>query len=167
MAKETEGEEVAAVAPTKSKVPLIAAGLIVVVLLGAVGVIWKMKSAPPAVEKKELAELAIPAKVYQLSDGGYLNLSFSVEIDAEMVPAATELLTVKYPAKVEDAIIMSLGNKGREELINGQHKREAFKRELKRMLESEVFDEYNKQHDAAKEIKVYNVRLSNFTTQSG
>ncbi|MFT5318087.1 MAG: hypothetical protein ACI8RA_001348, partial [Chlamydiales bacterium] len=55
-----------------------------------------------------------------------------------------------------------------EDIINGTHKREAFARELKKMLEERVFESFNKKQRSTKDtIEIKEVLLSDFVTQSG
>jgi site-specific recombinase len=72
------------------------------------------------------------------------------------------------PGRLPNGINMIVGNKSREDLINGTHKREAFARELKKMLEERVFDSYNKKQKSTQDIiEVKEVLIAGFVTQSG
>jgi CRISPR/Cas system-associated endonuclease Cas1 len=63
---------------------------------------------------------------------------------------------------------MVVANKTRDDLISGTHKRQAFSRELKKMLEERVLSEYNRRQLSAEDtIRVEEVLISDFVTQGG
>ncbi len=150
----------------KSGFPIMVIGAVVVVALLAGAGVWYIRQAPEVEVDKAAAEYLVPDKMYQLKDGSYLKLAFSIVVDEDKVAAVTDLLEQKQPGRLPAGITMILGNKTREDLINGTHKREAFARELKKMLEERVFGEYNrKQTSASQTVEVREVLISDFVTQ--
>jgi hypothetical protein len=153
-----------------SKMPLMVAGGILLVILI---VAFKFMMAPSEVEEniapeKTTAEYIVPTKMYQLKDGAYLKLAFSIVVDSDRVEAIQNIVEKESPGKLPAGVTMILGNKTREDLINGTHKREAFAREIKKMLEERVFSEYNnKQQSASTLIEIREILISDFVTQSG
>lgn len=152
-----------------SKLPLL-------LIIGGVGVValalvvfMMMGSSGPAIEEEvPPAEYQVAEKMYQLKDGSYLRLSFSVVVAADKLAAVANIIEKESPGRLPSGITMLLGNKGRDELINGTHKREAFAREIKKMLEERVFGEYNKRQNSSTEmIEVREVLISDFVTQHG
>ena len=49
--------------------------------------------------------------MYQLKDGAYLRLSFSIVVDADKLGEAQEIIEVTSPGRLPDSIHMFLGNK--------------------------------------------------------
>ena len=82
--------------------------------------------------------------MYQLRDGSYLKLAFSIVVGSDKIDAVAQIIDKEMPGRLPASITMLLGNKGREELINGTYKREAFARELKKLLEERVFEEFQR-----------------------
>lgn len=113
-------------------------------------------------------EYAISERMYQLKDGSYINLGFSILIAKTKLKIVEGLLTTTSASLLPDGINMILGNKSRDDLIDGTHKREAFSQEIKKVLEERVFHEYNKQQKSPQDmIEVRKVLLSTFVTQTG
>jgi hypothetical protein len=153
----------------KSKFPVMMMGMVLVVVIAVVMVVMTMKNDRPELEvNKQAAEYAVKEKIYQLKDGSYLRLGFSIVVDADKVDQVKDILEGQSPGRLPDGIHMLLGNKSRSDLINGAHKREAFARELKKMLEEQVFGNFNKRQESSQEqIEVRDVILSDYITQSG
>lgn len=153
-----------------SKMPLMVVGGVLLLLLV---VAFKFLMAPTETEQnlpkeKATSEFVVPTKMYQLKDGAYLKLAFSIVVDSDRMEAIQNIIDKESPGKLPAGITMILGNKSREDLINGSHKREAFARELKKMLEERVFADFNnKQESATTLIEVHEVLISDFVTQSG
>ena len=106
--------------------------------------------------------------LFRSKDGSYLSLGFSIVIDQDKAEKVTEILTITAPARLPDGINMILGNKSRGELIDGSHKRAAFVREIKKMLEERVFNSYNEKQQSTEDmIQVREVRLAKLVTQIG
>lgn len=167
MAEETEtGDEFETKKP--SMVPWIMLGLVIIIAIGAVAAVFYMKSGNDRPVEKPVTEFVVEPQIYQLQDGSYLSLGFSIVIDQDKAEKVTEILTILAPARLPDGINMILGNKSRDELIHGSHKREAFVREIKKMLEERVFNTYNEKQQSTEDmIQVRDVRLSKFVTQIG
>jgi flagellar basal body-associated protein FliL len=152
----------------KSKLPLIIAGLVLIVAVLAMMLVFAGNEDGPKNEIKPVAEYAVKERMYQLKDGSYLRLAFSIVVDADKVEVVKEVLEAQSPGRLPDGIHLLLGNKTRNDLINGAHKREAFARELKKMLEEQVFSNYNKmQKSSADQIEVRKILLGEYVTQSG
>ena len=126
------------------------------------------KEAPAVQEAKPVAEYVVKERMYQLKDGSYLRLGFSIVVDADKIAAVKEIIEKQTPGRLPDGINMLLGNKTRESLINGTYKREAFARELKKMIDEHVFGPYNRmQKNPEDVVDVRDVLLSDYVTQSG
>ncbi len=168
MADQATEEQTQAPQPTKSKVPMIVIGAILVAALVAGAGVMLVKQGPAADTEKAAAEYQVGEKMYQLQDGSYLKLAFSIVIDEDKLEQVTAMVEAISPGRLPAGINLLLGNKTREDLINGMHKREAFSRELKKMLEDRVFGDYNrKQTSSSDTIEIREVLISDFVTQSG
>lgn len=169
MADDTKNEEESN--EKKSSMPLMMIlGVLVIALLGAVGFVLMQQGddGSTAVEEVPSAEHMVKERMYQLKDGSYLRLSFSIVVRADQVALVTNILDTQSPGRLPSGITMLLGNKTREDLIDGTHKREAFSRELKKMLEERVFSDHNKQQTSSSDmIEVREVLISDFVTQIG
>jgi flagellar basal body-associated protein FliL len=154
--------------PKKSNVPMLVIGAILVAaLLAGVGVML-IRQGPETNSEKTAAEYQVPEKMYQLQDGSYLKLAFSLVIDEEKLATVAEIIENTSPGRLPASITLILGNKTRDDLINGMHKREAFARELKKTLEDRVFGEYNRRQTSSQDtVEVREVLISDFVTQSG
>lgn len=127
-----------------------------------------MNQGPGLQIDKAPAEYVVKEKMYQLKDGSYLRLGFSIVVDEDQVSIVRSIIEKEAPGRLPAGITMLLGNKTREELISGTHKREAFARQLKKMLEERVFADYNKKQLSAQDsVEVREVLISEFVTQSG
>lgn len=153
----------------KSKLPMMLIGGIAVIAVIAIALVMMMKtSEPEVVVQPPPAEYIITDKMYQLKDGSYLRLGFSIVVAAEKLEKVKDLLEKEAPGRLPDGVNMIVGNKTRGDLISGTHKREAFARELKKMLEERVFSDYNRRQVVAKDtIQVEEVLISDFVTQGG
>lgn len=155
-------------AKSGSGLPMMAImGVVVFAILAGVG--FMMMNQGPTVEvEKAPAEYLVKEKMYQLKDGSYLKLGFSIVIDEDQLSIVQNIIEKEAPGRLPSGITMLLGNKSREELISGTHKREAFSRELKKMLEDRVFGSYNKKQLSARDtIEIREVLISDFVTQQG
>ncbi|MDF2578312.1 MAG: hypothetical protein K0S74_1796 [Chlamydiales bacterium] len=171
MAKETQNEETkpsANLEVKKNKLPLIIIGVIVIVALGIIGVIiqGKMKT------KELIAEKYVPYQVaesmYQLKDGAYLRLGFSITVGESKLDTLKGIIESDNPSALPDGLNILLGNKSRDDLINGAHKREAFAQEIKKILEERVLQDYNKQQKSPQDmIEIRKVYIYTFVTQTG
>lgn len=151
-----------------SKLPIIAGGAVLIVAVVVGLAVMMMKQGPTIEKEKPRAEYIVQSKMYQLKDGSYLKLAFSIVVDEEKLPTVTEIVEKQSPGRLPAGVTMILGNKGRMDLINGTHKREAFTRDIKKMLEERVFSDFNRRQTAAKDmIEVREVLISDFVTQSG
>jgi len=152
----------------RSIVPYLVMGIVILVAVGAIVGVTLIKSEPEVVVEQPPAEYIVQNKMYQLKDGSYLKLGFSIVTAAEHNLAVREVIEKEAPGRLPDAVTMVLGNKSREDIIHGTHKREAFARELKKVLEERVFAEYNRRQMSAKDaIEVKEVLISDFVTQPG
>jgi len=168
MADDNEQQENALAAPPKSKMPIIMGGLVAVVAVVAVAAVLMMGQGPSEPKVIPPSEYQVPDKMYQLRDGSYLKLSFSIVVDSDKLATVTEILEKESPNRLPDGINMILGNKTRDDLISGTHKREAFVRELKKTLEERVFGEYNRRQTSAQDtVEIREVLISDFVTQPG
>ena len=153
---------------TGSKLPLLVVGVVVIIALLAGGGVMLMKQGPSVEEEQPPAEYIVQGKMYQLKDGSYLKLAFSIVVDSDKVASVTSIVEEQSPGRLPAGITMILGNKSREDLINGTHKREAFARELKKVIEDRVFGEYNRKQTSARDtIEIREVLISDFVTQAG
>lgn len=164
--EQTEQDELEA---PKSKLPMmIIGGVALVALVAVVLVMMGGNGGPKVVQEVPPAEYIVKDKMYQLKDGSYLKLSFSIVIDADKLGQVTNIIEKESPSRLPDGINMILGNKTRDELISGTHKREAFVRELKKTLEERVFGEYNRRQVTSEEIiNVREILINDFVTQPG
>lgn len=155
--------------PAKSNMLLYAMAGVLVLLLG-VGAFMFMDDGgdtPMAIEKPS-AEFPVASKMYQLKDGSYLKLAFSIVVDADKVEVVRSIVEKEAPGRLPSGITMILGSKTREDLIAGTHKREGFARLLKKMLEERVFADYNKRQSSSRDVvEIREVLISDFVTQSG
>lgn len=151
-----------------SPIVLIAA-IAVLALVGIGGFLMLGQEEGPVVEEaKPLVEYLVKQKMYQLKDGSYLKLGFAIVVEVDKLDPVANIIEKEAPGRLPNGINMIVGNKSREDLINGTHKREAFARELKKMLEERVFDSYNKKQRSTKDsIEIKEILISDFVTQSG
>lgn len=163
--EETNGAEGA----PASKLPLIIVGGVLVAVLLAGGFLFLSNQGGNRIQvEKAPAEYVVGEKMYQLKDGSYLKLGFSIVVDEDQVGVVRNIIEKEAPGRLPSSITMLLGNKSREELISGTHKREAFAREIKKLLEERVFSNYNKKQISAEDtIEVREVLISDFVTQNG
>jgi flagellar basal body-associated protein FliL len=146
----------------------IAIVLLVVALVIVFGTMFFMKDNRAQIGvQKPVAEYIVKEKMYQLKDGSYLRLGFTIVVDADKIAIVENVLETISPGRLPDSIHMLLGNKSREDLISGSHKREEFARELKNALDDDVFNGYNLNKNPEEKIKVHNVFISDYVTQSG
>jgi flagellar basal body-associated protein FliL len=151
-----------------SKLPLIIAGTLIAAIAVVLVGLMTFKNTNSLETEMAPAEYTVKEKMYQLKDGSYLRLGFSIVVDEDQIGAVKQIIEKEAPGRLPSGITMLLGNKTREELISGTHKREAFARELKKMLEDQVFDSYNKKQVSARDtIEVREVLISDFVTQNG
>lgn len=154
--------------PKKNNLPIIIIAVAVVLSLGAVGAIMMLNSGPSVPVEPNSAEYLVENKMYQLKDGSYLRLGFSIVTTENTLEKVKNILEKEAPGRLPNGITMILGNKGREDLIDGRHKRESFSRELKKMLEERVFAEFNNKQTSSKDmIEIREVLISDYVTQSG
>lgn len=152
----------------KKGFPLVPVLAVVLLALVGVGGVMFMQSGPSTPQQSPPAEYLVKSKMYQLKDGSYLKLAFSIVVDSDKIPLVQQIVEKDMPGRMPAAITMVLGNKSRADLISGTYKREAFARELKKMLEERVFGDYNKrQTSSASMIEVREVLISDFVTQAG
>ena len=152
----------------KSKMMLILIVALVVIIVAVVGAMTMMKDDGNQVQvAKPVAEYVVKERMYQLKDGSYLRLSFSIVVDADKVENVQEILVNASPGRLPDSIHMLLGNKTRQDLISGSHKREAFAREVKRALEEQVFNNFNKSKNPSEMIEVRDILINEYVTQQG
>jgi hypothetical protein len=158
------GEDISS--QNKGGFPVMMLGAVVAVALLAGAGVWYIQQAPDVEVEKIAAEYQVADKMYQLKDGSYLKLGFSIVVDEDKVQQVTDLLEQKQPGRLPAGITMILGNKTREDLINGTHKREAFARELKKMVEDRVFGEYNRKQSSSRDtVDIREILISDFVTQ--
>jgi flagellar basal body-associated protein FliL len=149
-----------------SKLPMILIAVVVLALIG-VGTMLMMPADGPRAEPAP-GEYVVQTKMYQLKDGSFLKLSFSIVVAGDKVEMVKNILELESPGRLPNGLNMLLGNKTREELITGTHKREAFSRELQKMLDERVFSDYNSRQVTSQDaIEVKEVLISDFVTQSG
>ncbi|MFT5319587.1 MAG: hypothetical protein ACI8RA_002868, partial [Chlamydiales bacterium] len=139
MADEKNQEEAAETKASGGGSPVMLIVAVVVILAVAGGAFMMMNQGPKIEEAKPLVEFVIKEKMYQLKDGSYLKLGFSIVIEVDKLAPVKEIIEKESPGRLPNGINMIVGNKSREDIINGTHKREAFARELKKMLEERVF----------------------------
>ncbi|MBB63946.1 MAG: hypothetical protein CMO81_02660 [Waddliaceae bacterium] len=149
-------------------VPMIIMAIVGAAILGA-GLWFMLLQNDTGIQVEEApAEYLVQERLYQLRDGSYLRLSFSVVVDASHLSTVQQIIENESPGRLPDGVNMIVGAKTRKDLIEGTHKREAFVRELKKMLEERVFGDFNKRQISSKDmIEVREVLISNFVTQSG
>ena len=142
--------------------------LLVVGLVILLGTMFFMKSNRPQIGvQKPIAEYVVKERMYQLKDGSYLRLGFTIVVDANKIDIVEDIIETISPGRLPDSINILLGNKDREDLISGSHKRKEFSRELKNILDEDVFNAYNLNKSSEEKIKVYDVFISDYVTQSG
>ena len=152
-----------------NKLPLIIVVVVVLfALIGAGVMIASKKEEPKLHQQAKPAEYSVKERMYQLKDGAYLKLSFSIVVDQDKMLAVKTLLEASEPGRLPNGLNMLMGNKTRADLISGTHKREALAREIKKVLEDQVFREYNQQQASPQDaIEIREVLISDFVTQSG
>ena len=149
-----------------SPIVLIVAILVIAAIGG--GAFMMMNQGPKIEEAKPVVEYVVKEKMFQLKDGSYLKLGFSIVVEEDKLEPVKNIIEKESPGRLPNGINMIVGNKSREDIINGTHKREAFARELKKMLEERVFESFNKKQRSTKDtIEIKEVLLSEFVTQSG
>lgn len=152
----------------KSKLPVIVIGGVALVAVLAVLAVMMMKSEPEVQVEAPPAEFVVTDKMYQLKDGSYLRLGFSIVVSGDKVETLRNIVETEAPGRLPDGVNMIVGNKTRDDLISGTHKREAFARELKKMLEDRVFSDHNRRQVSADDtIQIEEVLISHFVTQEG
>jgi flagellar basal body-associated protein FliL len=142
--------------------------ILVVLLLGGGGAFFMLNGGKNKglSESRTLVEYAVSEGVFQLKNGSYLRLSFSIVLDEKFLMPAQDILENSSPARLSDGLNSILGNKTREELIGSSLRRENFRMEIKKILETYVFQEYNRQQHSPKDvIEVREVLLQTFVTQ--
>jgi len=152
----------------KSWIPYgIMGGLVfVVVAVFIVGV--QMRGEPQRAVEQPPAEYVVAEKMYQLKDGAYLRLGFSIVVAAQHCDVVKHIVEKESPGRLPDGINSLCGEKTREDLISGVDNRREFAREVKRVLEERVFAGYNRRQLSAKDaIDVEEVLISSFVTQGG
>jgi len=168
MANEEQTGEIVSEIPKRSILPKVMVGVVIVVALTAIFTVMMMRSEPKIVAEQPPAEYIVQDKMFQLKDGSYLKLSFSIVVAAKNLEAVKNIIEKEAPGRLPDGINMVLGDKTRDDLISGTHKRESFARELKKVLEERVFADYNRRQMSAKDtIQVKEVLIADFVTQSG
>ncbi len=166
--EENEKELQATPDKKKESFPIMLVGAIVAIGLAIVTVIILLNQGPTIAEAKPVVEYVIKEKMYQLKDGSHLLLEFSVVIEEDKLPMVKKIVEKDSPGRLPNGINMIVANKSREDIISGTHKREAFARELKKMLEERVFGAYNKQQKSTHDIiEIKEVLISSLVTQSG
>jgi flagellar basal body-associated protein FliL len=168
--KEKQGALEGGEEPKKKNIfPLIMMGLVLLIGVAVSYVVFSIKDGSEDVEKiKPTAEYVVKERMFQLKDGSYLRLGFSIVVEADKLDELKEIIEKKAPARLPDGIHMLLGNKTRENLIDGTYKRDAFSREIKKMINEHVLSPYNKQKTSADEIvEAKDVLLLEYVTQSG
>lgn len=163
-----EDTEESNVQPPKSKLPLIIGGGVVLSLLVAAIVFFTMGGEEEVQQTLPPAEYIVSDEMYQLKDGAYLRLGFSIVVPSDKVEVLKEIIEREAPGRLPDGVNMVVANKSREDLISGTHKRQAFARELKKMLEERVVASYNSRQLSAEDtIRIEEVLISVFVTQGG
>lgn len=141
---------------------------IIVLLIIAFGAYYytnKSSSGSSSTAVVENSSIDYPTKMYQLRDGSYLRLGFSVVVNEDHESAAKNIMD-DDTSVVADGINMLLGEKSQEDLISGSHKRDQFANDIKEMLEHDVFRTYNaRQLDASDRIVVKDILIHEFVTQ--
>lgn len=152
--------------PEKNMMPLIGGAIALVVIV--LGGFFFMTSGDSVPQDIPPAEYVVKDQMYQLKDGSYLRLGFSIVVDSDKVDTVKNILEKDSPGRLPSSLNMLLGNKSRKDLIDGTHKREAFARELKKILEERVFRDYNKRQTSVTDgVEVREVLISEFVTQQG
>lgn len=147
--------------------PMLILGAMVFVF-AVIGAVFFLQQGPQIDQAKPLVEYVVKPKMYQLKDGAYLNLGFSIVVEEDKLVPVKDILEKQAPGRLPNGVNMIVGNKSREDIINGTHKREAFGRELKKMLEERVFDAYNKKQQSTQDtIEIKEILIADFVTQSG
>ncbi len=169
MAKEENVEEVSLETKPKSKLPMIV--ILGVLLTGIIVIILTLVMKRDTVALKSQrppAEYVVAERLYQLKDGAYLKLSFSIVVDDNKVEVVKQIVEKRSPGRLPHGLNMLLGNKSRADLINGTHRREAVSREIKKVLEEHVFKTYNQTRSSPEEmIDVREILIHDFVTQTG
>lgn len=153
----------------KSNLPIllgVGGGLVIVVLIA---LFFMMSGDDSGVaEAVPPGEYVVEERMYQLKDGSYLRFAFNIQVDEDKVDTVAGIITEEAPGVLPHGINSILGNKTRDDLISGEHNREAFAREIKKLLDEQVFSEYNKQQDDPQDmIEVRKILITDFVTQSG
>lgn len=162
MADEQQVEEV----EKKSMMPLI--GGAVAVLLICIGALFFLTKEDTVKKDIPPAEYVVKEQMFQLKDGSYLRLGFSIVVNSDKVESVRMILEKESPGRLPSSLNILLGNKSRKDLIDGSHKRESFARELKKILEERVFRDYNKRQESITDgIEVREILISQFVTQQG
>lgn len=166
--EKTENTEDGAGSKKKTTLFVVVGAVVGVILVAVIAGSLMSKPKESAHPIETTAEYVVPDRLYQLKDGSYLRLSFSIVVSAKQLNAVKEVIEKEGPARLPDGINMVVGNKTRDDLIQGTHNREAFTRELKKVLEERVFADYNRKQTSAKDaIEIKEILLSNFVTQPG
>ena len=116
---------------------------------------------------KPVVEYVVPSKMYQLKDGSFLRLGFSVVVDADRIDVVQDYLENEVPGRLLDGINMLVGGKSRDDLISSSHNRLMFTNDLKNMMEEKIFAFFNKNKRIDKKIYVRDILISDFITQIG
>ena len=169
-AKSDGSEAVAAVAESggsKTMIRAVAAVLALVLVGTVIFYIMTRNKEPEAPVVEKFVEYVMAENLYQLKEGSILRLGFSIVVPEKNLEALTNFLEVEAAAILPSLINLNLGDKGRDDLIAGEHKRKAFQEELKNLLESEILPEYNRRQDPLNQIHIREVRLKTIITQEG
>ena len=167
MPKEDEFDEI--VAQPSSKLPLIIIGAVLIIGIAAIITVIFMKQEKSQLQKqKPSAEYVVQSRLYQLKDGSYLKMSFSIVVDEDKLIDTKSIIEKEGPGRLPHGINMLLGNKSRADLISGTHKREALAREVKKVLEEQVFRDHNQRQSSPEDsIEVREILIHDFVTQTG
>jgi hypothetical protein len=152
----------------EQRFPVVLVAGVAVIAIAIIVVILMLSRGPSIAEAKPVVEYVVKEKMYQLKDGSHLLLEFSVVIEEDKLSAIKMIIEKESPGRLPNGINMIVANKGREDIISGTHKREAFARELKKMLEERVLEAYNKKQKSTQDIiEIKEVLISSLVTQSG
>ena len=163
---DTEDDEKEQEAEQRFSVTLIAG--VAAIAIAIIVVILMLSRGPSIAEAKPVVEYVIKEKMYQLKDGSHLLLEFSIVVEEDKLKAIKNIIEKKSPGRLPNGINMIVANKSREDIISGTHKREAFARELKKMLEERVLEAYNKKQKSTQDIiEIKEVLIFSLVTQSG
>ncbi len=168
MAKEVEPASFLERLKGQKPKPLLIIGVlavIAIIILVVVGVV--MKQGRSENQQAVAVEYNVPARTYELKDHSYLKLSFSVVVDKDKVDQVKYIIMVENAGRLTNGIHKIAGDKTREAL-RGTYQRDEFAKEIQKMLEEQVFADYNRAQKSPKdEIKVREVLLVDFVTQGG